>query len=46
LILQGWREVVPYSGDLEVKRLFGDPGDASGAEEDVEELIEGALGEQ
>ncbi|MGC4030056.1 MAG: hypothetical protein QM696_14430 [Steroidobacteraceae bacterium] len=24
LILQGWRQVVPYSGDLEVKRLFGD----------------------
>ncbi len=24
LILQGWREVVPYSGDQEVKRLYGD----------------------
>ncbi len=23
LILQGWREVVPYSGAAEVKRLFG-----------------------
>ena len=27
LILQGWREVVPYSGDHEVKRIFGDPAD-------------------
>lgn len=24
LILQGWREVVPYSGAQEVKRIFGD----------------------
>ena len=47
LILQGWREVVPYSGDLEVKRLFGDPaGDAvdDGAD-NVDELLEGISGE-
>lgn len=47
LILQGWREVVPYSGDLEVKRLFGDSaGDAvdDGAE-NVDELLEGITGE-
>lgn len=47
LILQGWREVVPYSGDLEVKRLFGDaPGAAAGEEsaEDVEKALEDALG--
>lgn len=24
LILRGWKEVVPYSGDQEVKRIFGD----------------------
>lgn len=24
LILRGWREVVPYSGDQEVKRIFGE----------------------
>jgi hypothetical protein len=24
LILRGWKEVVPYSGDLEVKRIFGE----------------------
>jgi hypothetical protein len=46
LILQGWREVVPYSGDLEVKRLFGDPADgADDANEDVESILEGAFGE-
>lgn len=48
LILQGWREVVPYSGDLEVKRLFGErpgaPPDDAG--EDVESLLEGIFGEQ
>ena len=48
LILQGWREVVVYSGDLEVKRLFGDPaedGPQDGAEE-VDGLLEGIFGEQ
>jgi hypothetical protein len=48
LILQGWREVVPYSGDLEVKRLFGDPAggssDSDGGEE-VDSLLEGIFGE-
>jgi hypothetical protein len=24
LILRGWQEVVPYSGDQEVSRVFGD----------------------
>jgi hypothetical protein len=51
LILQGWREVVPYSGDLEVKRLFGDregADDAAGDEttDDIESVIEGALGDK
>ena len=48
LILQGWREVVVYSGDLEVKRLFGDPEGTDEAEgtDDVEELIDGLFGEQ
>jgi hypothetical protein len=61
LILQGWKEVVPYSGAQEVRRIFG--GDApeaappdlpegigtepapAGEGEDVEAIIEGALGE-
>jgi hypothetical protein len=56
LILQGWREVVVYSGDLEVKRLFGDPsgadGEGSGDEaggdggEKVDELLEGIFGDK
>ena len=53
LILQGWREVVAYSGDLEVKRLFGDPEGtdeegADGAEstDDVEGLLEGIFGDK
>jgi hypothetical protein len=46
LILQGWREVVPYSGDLEVKRLFGNPDEEAGETEDVESVLEDALGEQ
>jgi hypothetical protein len=50
LILQGWREVVAYSGDLEVKRLFGDPAgeDGSGANggEDVEGLLDGIFGDK
>jgi hypothetical protein len=47
LILQGWREVVPYSGDLEVKRLFGDPaGEADEADDDVESILEGVFGEE
>jgi hypothetical protein len=55
LILQGWREVVVYSGDLEVKRLFGDPagadgegsGDAAGdGAENVDELLEGIFGDK
>ena len=47
LILQGWREVVPYSGDLEVKRLFGDPEETPADDAaDVEGLLEGIFGEQ
>ena len=47
LILQGWREVVPYSGDLEVKRLFGEPaGDAADdGSENIDGLLEGIFGE-
>jgi hypothetical protein len=47
LILQGWKEVVPYVGAQEVRRLFGDAPPAAPADEtdDVEALIEGALGE-
>jgi hypothetical protein len=43
LILQGWREVVAYSGDLEVKRLFGDPEGAENAAEDGSEEVDGLL---
>jgi hypothetical protein len=47
LILQGWREVVAYSGDLEVKRLFGGPSEEidDGAE-NVDELLEGITGDE
>jgi hypothetical protein len=45
LILQGWREVVAYSGDLEVRRLFGDPEGGDDAE-DVDDVIDGIFGEQ
>jgi len=38
LILQGWREVVAYSGDQEVKRIFGDP---SGDE--IDKILNSAL---
>ena len=42
LILLGWREVVAYSGDLEVKRLFGDPFEGvDDGSEDVDQLLEG-----
>jgi hypothetical protein len=42
LILQGWREVVPYSGDLEVKRLFGEPAEeVDDGAENVDQLLEG-----
>jgi hypothetical protein len=48
LILQGWREVVAYSGDLEVKRLFGEPDDAAGEDntDDVETVLDGVFGDQ
>jgi hypothetical protein len=47
LILQGWREVVAYSGDLEVKRLFGDPADEAGDDaENVDGLLEGIFGDR
>ena len=61
LILQGWKEVVPYSGAQEVKRIFGAkapappgaipdgigtaPAAPEDAGEDIESVIEGALGE-
>lgn len=37
LILQGWKEVVPYSGAQEVERIFGD-------DQDLEQIIDGAIG--
>jgi hypothetical protein len=55
LILQGWSEVVVYSGDLEVKRLFGDPAGADGESSDdaagngaenVDGLLEGIFGDK
>jgi hypothetical protein len=52
LILQGWREVVPYSGDQEVKRLFGDDSskDASGDgsqddSQNVEDVLKDVFGD-
>jgi hypothetical protein len=48
LILQGWKEVVPYVGAQEVRRLFGDDAPTvtpEDAPEDLESVIEGALGE-
>ncbi len=45
LILQGWREVVPYDGAQEVKRIFGDDrgsdrqqGDQDTAEQSIKSL--------
>ena len=50
LILSGWREVVPYSGDLEVKRLFGDPSkesqESNDGSENVDQLLEGIIGDK
>ena len=47
LILAGWREVVPYSGDLEVKRLFGEPSkEPDNGSENVDELLEGIIGDK
>jgi hypothetical protein len=40
LILAGWKQVVPYSGDQEVKRIFGEP-----EEPDVEQLLDSVFGE-
>jgi hypothetical protein len=48
LILQGWREVVPYSGAQEVKRIFGsdDAGDSPTDDQNTaDEAIEGLFGE-
>ncbi len=46
LILQGWRQVVAYSGDLEVKRLFGDPSEETdNGAENIDELLEGISGQ-
>jgi hypothetical protein len=47
LILQGWREVVAYSGDLEVKRLFGDPSEkVDDGSENIDQLLEGISGDK
>jgi hypothetical protein len=43
LILQGWREVVAYSGDQEVKRIFGENGEDQRSEQEIEELLKNAL---
>ncbi len=46
LILQGWRQVVAYSRDLEVKRLFGDPSEETdNGSENIDELLEGISGQ-
>jgi hypothetical protein len=46
LIRQGWRQVVAYSGDLEVKRLFGDPSEnVDDGAENVDQLLEGITGQ-
>lgn len=42
LILQGWREVVPWSGQQEVRRLFGT--EAVDENAGAEQIIEDALG--
>jgi len=46
LILQGWKEVVAYSGEAEVKRIFGDPGrDAKGkATQEDQQVIDELFG--
>ena len=44
LILQGWKEVVPYIGAQEVKRIFGAPEEPD-AEENIEDIVGGALSE-
>jgi hypothetical protein len=45
--LQGWREVVAYSGDLEVKRLFGDTSEkVDDGSENVDQLLEGINGDK
>jgi hypothetical protein len=48
LILQGWREVVPYNGAQEVKRLFGDqtPKPPTADQEKADELIDGMFGDK
>jgi hypothetical protein len=54
LILAGWRKVVPYSGDLEVERLFGerpkessDPSkEPNNGSENVDQLLEGIIGDK
>jgi hypothetical protein len=43
LILQGWREVVAYSGDQEVKRIFGASAEKDSGEEDIEDILNNAL---
>jgi hypothetical protein len=43
LILQGWKEVVPYSGAQEVRRIFGSAAPAA-APQEVEAVIEEAPG--
>jgi hypothetical protein len=46
LIRQGWRQVVAYSGDLEVKRLFGDPSEnVDDGSQNIDQLLEGITGQ-
>lgn len=48
LILQGWREVVPYSGAQEVKRIFGSDSDQEVVDDEqkqAERVIKGVFGD-
>ncbi len=46
LILQGWREVVPYSGAQEVKRIFGKDTSKAEDQEQAEQAINGLFGDK
>jgi hypothetical protein len=48
LILQGWREAVPYSGAQEVKRIFGNDSDQEVVDDEqkqAERVINGVFGD-
>jgi hypothetical protein len=47
LILQGWREVVPYSGAQEVRRIFGDEEEIAPEDDQntADKAIQGIFGE-